>query len=119
MVTQGKGHSSQKLPKTEQGATSDESAKSGLITHTRAVQKAAELLNREYQKGWEGVREGRPVAWLMYGPPHEILHCFDIIDIICYIDVYHTGEKFFMRERQGVSLPSIGAVTNKPARCPC
>lgn len=53
----------------------------GLVTHSRAVEEAAKLFDKEYRRGWDAVKAGKPVVWLMYGPPREILHCFDIVDI--------------------------------------
>lgn len=54
---------------------------SGLVTYTRAVQEANRLIDQKYQKGWQWEREGKDIAWVMNGPPLEILQCFDIIDI--------------------------------------
>jgi len=56
---------------------SKEETRSGLVTYTRAVAEASGLIAGKYEAGWKR-REGQPVAWLMGGPPPEILECFDV-----------------------------------------
>lgn len=55
--------------------------KGGQFLHTRAAQEANRLINNRYEEAKALEKAGRPVAWLYYGPPHEILQCFDVLDV--------------------------------------
>jgi benzoyl-CoA reductase/2-hydroxyglutaryl-CoA dehydratase subunit BcrC/BadD/HgdB len=51
------------------------------IVKTRTGKEANRLIAKQYELGWAHAKSGRPVAWVMYGPPREILRSFDILDI--------------------------------------
>ena len=53
----------------------------GYVTHTRAAKKATAIINRKYEESKAMQEAGSPVAWLYYGPPHEILRCFGVLDV--------------------------------------
>ena len=53
----------------------------GYATHTRAAKKATAIINRKYEEAKAMQEAGSPVAWLYYGPPHEILSCFGVLDV--------------------------------------
>lgn len=61
--------------------TANKAPESGHITHTKAAQEATRLIDRKYQEAKAMEQAGNPVAWLYYGPPREILRCFDILDL--------------------------------------
>lgn len=48
---------------------------------TEAGQAANRLIAKQYDDGWAHFRAGKPVAWVMYGPPREIMWSFDVLDI--------------------------------------
>ena len=65
----------------EQVSITEEKTRSGLTNYTRAAQEANLLIDKKYQEGWARKKAGKPIAWVMNGPPLEILQCFDIIDV--------------------------------------
>lgn len=51
------------------------------ILHTRGAVEANRLIDERNEEAKAMERSGRPVAWLYYGPPCEILQCFDVLDV--------------------------------------
>ncbi len=51
------------------------------IVHTRSANEARKIVDRKYEESKAKEKTGAQVAWLYYGPPREILQCFDILDI--------------------------------------
>ncbi len=48
---------------------------------TQAGKEANRLIAKAYDDGWAHARAGKPVAWVMYGPPRELLAAFDVLDL--------------------------------------
>jgi len=57
-----------------------EEVNTGHITHTRAAKEAKRIIDERYERAKAMEKAGNPVAWLYYGPPHEIFYCFDVLD---------------------------------------
>lgn len=67
--------------KQEQGQAKEEVANATVVYRTDSANEAKRLIDRRYEQAKAMEKAGNPVAWLYYGPPHEILHCFDVLDV--------------------------------------
>lgn len=65
----------------ERGEKGKESPVGQRILHTRGAEEANRLINERYEQAKALEKSGAPVAWLYYGPPHEILQCFGVLDL--------------------------------------
>lgn len=92
-------------------ATAEEKKQIGYTVYTQSAVEANRLINKKYEQAKAMEMAGNPVAWLYYAPPHEILQCFDVLDV--YPENY--GATSAMREKTSPYLEyaeELGLSTN-------